>query len=339
MKKLISFLLTAGLLTAAAAGVALAVEESGDMPRIPYYLSVSGTVVSVDEFEGGVAQQDGWFRVGIEDEDGNPTMLIINDRTYFPFDDEAEVGDDVIGFYQADMPAPMIFPPQYNAAVLVSGMPEGQNVKVDRFSSWDDNDEDYLIGRGGMFAFRVDESTEIITADGLEYDGAIEGRRLVVIYGISTRSIPELATATTVIALFEDAVTLPEPLPDYIMDVSLMPIIVEGTQLSAPAAFMAEDGVTIMVPLRAIAESLGFTVGWDGDSRAVTLDGAIRLVIGQSSYQMSDSESGIIAGAPAPVIVDDLTYVPLQFFTSIAGMNNAFSFEGQIEINNDEIME
>ena len=316
MKKLISLLLVVGVLVMGLTGVALAEEEEhqfGALP-LPYYMPLRGTVISVDE-------SDDLVIVKVEDENGSPAHFTVTDRTYFPFESEIAEGDEIVAYYQADRPVPAIWPPIYTADVIVAGVPEGQNAQVDRFHEWEDGSEGYLIGRGRTFAFRVDESTEIITADGLEYDGVIEGRRLVVIYDVSTRSFPELATAKKVIALFEDAVHLPglvqQGSPNVIVSAPAGPILVNGSPIVSPEAFTADDGETLMVPLRAIAEALGYIVGWDGAARAVTLGDDISFVIGQNSYLIG-GETVILDGAPAPVIVDGATFVPLRFFTEIA---------------------
>ena len=167
------------------------------------YFSIAGTVVSVEEI-------DNIIRVTIEDENGNPAVLVLNENTVYPFSDEPGVGETVTGWYVTVAPMIAIWPPEYNIAVLVAGAPEGGNLKVDRFNTWADGEEGYMLSQDGMFAFRTDENTQVILANGDDFTGGdIEGRRIVVIYDISTRSIPEFATASRLIVLYEDAVTLP----------------------------------------------------------------------------------------------------------------------------------
>ena len=177
--------------------------EESEIPMFPDYYSVKGTIESIEEI-------DGTIRVTIEDENDNPAVLVLNENTVYPFAEELNIGDIVTAWYKTDAPMIMIWPAEYNIAVLAAGAPEGINIKVDRFSTWEDSTEDMLISQDGMFAFRTDENTEITLANGDEYtDGNIEGRRIVVIYGISTRGIPETTTALSLIVLYEDAVPLP----------------------------------------------------------------------------------------------------------------------------------
>jgi len=236
MKKALLILLVVGLLAGAIAGIAIALGgayetkmeenapnsqdidsqedeeepyvdettiEEPEIPMIPGYNSVKGEIKSIEE-------NDGIIRVTIEDENDNPAVLVLNENTVYPFAEELNVGDVVTGWYKTDAPMIMIWPAEYNIAVLVAGAPEDSNIKVDRFSAWEDSTEDMLISQDGMFAFRTDENTEIALANGDEYtDGNLEGRRIVVIYDISTRGIPETTTALRLIVLYEDAVTLP----------------------------------------------------------------------------------------------------------------------------------
>jgi len=168
-----------------------------DLENVAAYYLVRGEVVSVE-------RNDGVTYVKVIDQYGNEAVLVLNDDTVFPFSDSFEVGDTVTGWYRTDMPMAMIYPPQHNVAVLVAGAPDDANVRVGRFHNWEDNTEGYFLSQGGDFAFRTDENTEILLEDGTALTSDdLNNRRIVVIYGISTRSIPEMTTADKLIVLFE----------------------------------------------------------------------------------------------------------------------------------------
>lgn len=174
-------------------------EEDGMIENFPYYFSVAGTIKSIEKTEFGL-------QVTIEDTYGNPAVLIITENTVYPFESEVSVGDTVTAWYATNMPMILIWPPQYDVAVLAVNAPSDININVDRFVSWEDG---MMLSQDEMFAFRVDENTEIVLADGTDFTGGdLEGRNIIVIYGISTRSIPEQATATKLIVLFEDIMPL-----------------------------------------------------------------------------------------------------------------------------------
>lgn len=168
----------------------------------PYFMNVTGEIVSIET--------DGDFtRISIEDTEGNPAVLVINEDTFFPFDETFNEGDTVTGWYRSAAPMILIWPPEYNIDILSAGASDSVNIRADRFSIWYDGLDGYLISQDRMFAFAIDENTEIILEDGqdMSYDDII-GRLLIVIYDVSTRSIPEQATANKIIVLFEQAVPL-----------------------------------------------------------------------------------------------------------------------------------
>jgi len=166
------------------------------------YFSVSGTIESVEDV-------DGLTHITIDDTDGNPAVLVISGDTVFPFADSFDVGDVVRGWYVTSAPMIMIWPPQYNIAVLAVDIPDDVNIKVDRFYAWGEDGMGQMISQDEMLVFTADDDTEIVLADGIEFtDGELQGRRIVVIYGMSTRSIPEITVAQKLIVLFENIVPL-----------------------------------------------------------------------------------------------------------------------------------
>ena len=394
-KKLLSLMLAVIVLVAAATGAVMVLadthtanEPSDDasppqnnpgerqanepLAPQPYYISVSGTVtdVSTTLWEGPGASGGSGLRIRLENAHGGTIYFNTTDgNTVFPFESEIDIGDVIIGFVQANMSMIDIYPPQYNPSVVIAGLPDDLNVRADRFNAWDNADFRFL-SQDGMFAFTTDEDTVVITADGDAFNfayGDLNGRRLVVVYGLSAQSIPELALAQKIIVLFEDPVSGPEPLPDDCGDVSTMPILVDGVELDAPPALMADDGVTVMVPLRAIAQALAFEVTWIPEDRAVELGlpaalewnwaledvtvmtatpppgqvfsttPIMRLAIGNEYVSYTYGMSGLMFTLPvSPVIVNGHTYVPLvSFFRDVLTLSNAFVFEGQIEIQSE----
>jgi hypothetical protein len=302
---------------------------------LPYYLYVTGTVLSSDETEDG-------FRIQIEDANGNPAILVTSWKTVFPFDSGVKEGDTVTGYYLANAPMIMIWPAQYTIAVLAVGAPTDLSLSVDRFSKMEGR-EGWMLNKGGNLAFQIGESTEVMLANGDDFkDGHIEGRRMIVIYSSSTRSYPALTMAAKVIVLYEDAVTGPEPIPEWMssgsaIDATGWPILVDGELIAAPAAFQTEDGI-VMVPVRAVAEALGYDVNWDHETKSVRLGVAIHLWIGNTEVHFG--RRAPIAISTAPQIVDGSTYVPLDFFIDVLGLPKAFAFEGHIELHSTgEVME
>lgn len=148
-------------------------------------------------------------------------------------------------------------------------------------------------------------------------------------------------------AMFTPAFAAQEELPTLI---SKPPAVISETPEETSGRYTFEingkdvsvDAV-IMVPLRAIAEPLGFTVTWSGNG-AVTVDSGemhMTITIGEDSYQAITSIEGAVgATAPlslgaAPYAVDGTTYVPLEMFNVLLG-NNAVALEnGKIVIKTE----
>lgn len=95
-------------------------------------------------------------------------------------------------------------------------------------------------------------------------------------------------------------------------------VLLDRLPIRFPTEPYLDDGVT-MVPLRALAESLGVTVQWDATtSEAIcSRDGvSIRLKIGENVARYNDTEYPL----PRPVaLVSGNTVVPLRFFSEIMG--------------------
>lgn len=103
-----------------------------------------------------------------------------------------------------------------------------------------------------------------------------------------------------------------------------------------------KDG-KVMIPLRAVAEKLGFTVTWDGEHKGVKLDnGEVNTIVyeGVDSYYMASS-TAIGMSAPtelgaAPEIKEDTTYVPAELFAILYCNPDAVKIEnGNIIIRSD----
>ncbi|MCL2811408.1 MAG: hypothetical protein FWD25_05910 [Clostridia bacterium] len=185
MKKVLIVLFSILLFAALFAG-----PMTADSFEPPVFLSITGVVTQVgEEF------------IQIEDEAGNPTTLLVSEATCYPFEQEIGVGDKVTGYYRFSPIMPLIFPPQYTAEVVVAGMPEDQSIHVDRFSTELEGFEGMLVSEDGMLALRIDENTQIVTSDGEGFDGELNGLDLVVIYDVSTRSIPAQTTPIAIIVL------------------------------------------------------------------------------------------------------------------------------------------
>ena len=270
--------------------------------------------------------------VFVETDEGKTAYLIVNKETYFVNERELKEGSVVTGYFDANLPIIMIYPPQYSAVVIIVEPEKEENIKVDRF-------DHELVSSDNMLKLNMGDETKIILQDGKPFSGELTDRDLVVSYEVSTKSIPAQTTPRKIVVLFEEAVPPIYNIPGgtvtpFLPDVGNMEIVVENKVIEAPAAYYNQDN-TVMVPLRAITAALGFNVTWDHAKKLVMLDDSFTVTIGDDTY-MDISRDKLISLEAAPALVEGRTFVPLHFFREVLTMNSVYVFEEQIVIDNDE---
>ena len=81
----------------------------------------------------------------------------------------------------------------------------------------------------------------------------------------------------------------------------------------------AEDG-TVMIPLRAVCEELGFTVNWIDESRTIEIiKGAVYITCSPDFDGYAFSRMAHQPLGKAPMLIDGTTYVPSDFIGEILG--------------------
>ena len=98
-------------------------------------------------------------------------------------------------------------------------------------------------------------------------------------------------------------------------------VTVNGTAVVFPDArpFIDENNRT-MVPLRAVAESLGLTVSWDGTAREASFtDGSKTIIFPIGSSTARTAGGGLVELDTAAVIVSDRTYAPIRYLAQFFG--------------------
>ncbi|MGF7185865.1 hypothetical protein GGQ84_001958 [Desulfitispora alkaliphila] len=281
----------------------------------------TGKVKEISDFQS----MEGTKIALLESEDGKIANILVSESTYILDDADIKEGSVITGYYDLSAPMLMIYPPQYRAEAVVIETEE-KNVKMDVF---DKN----LISADNTLKLNVTDETKIVWQDGTEFTGDLKNRKLVVEYDISTRSIPAQTNPKKVTVLNEGE----ENRATAIMDnVSNMEIVVNNERIDAPSAYTNEADV-VMVPLRPIAEAIGYEISWDSETQSIRLGLGINLTIGEDNYIYM--KTAPIKLGTAPTIENGITYVPLNFFREVMKMNNAYVFEGQIVIDDGEVME
>lgn len=134
-----------------------------------------------------------------------------------------------------------------------------------------------------------------------------------------------------VISVLSGSMAYAEYNPDKVIDPTnpIMTLSVDGETEETPKAI---NGATIssvaaeevngikMIPLRSVAEGLGYTVTWKDESRAIDLvKGAQYITMSIDNDEYAFSRRAPQSLGAAPTLVGDLTYVPLSFVDEIIG--------------------
>ncbi|MCL6602321.1 MAG: N-acetylmuramoyl-L-alanine amidase family protein [Paenibacillus sp.] len=98
-------------------------------------------------------------------------------------------------------------------------------------------------------------------------------------------------------------------------------IFLDGKELTAGQSAPVENvNSTIMVPLRMIAENLGYTVDWNQKSQMVTIgqEGkTLQLIVNQNTASVDDKT---VLLNTAPLLRNDTTLVPIRFISEQFGL-------------------
>jgi len=230
--------------------------------------------------------------------DGEQTNILEITKDTLVFDNtgkkvELKEGDKIVAYTFANKPQKLIYPPQFNPDVVIVETKEAGFVEVDYFF-------ENLTNTYEMLKLNIGENTELLNTKGEKVSAKdLKDKNLVVFYTVSTKSIPAQTTPSKVIVLDEESGNKTE----NTVDAEIAEIIATD--------YYEVDG-TKMVPLRLIAEKLGYKV-------ESTSKGAI-VSKGNLSYTITRGEKMFgynkalrqLHTAPA-LLEGNKTYVPVEF--------------------------
>lgn len=152
--------------------------------------SISGIVTAIDTFWTDAQEPSGCVKImSIQTRDGDTINFIVEPSTYFVNGAVIRIGDIISGFYDPNVPVPMIFPPQYRALVI-SRYSRAQNVVVDYFNQ-------NLISSDDAFQLSIANSTRLSLTNRQPFTGRLENRNLVVIFGNFSQYMPSMPKRIT----------------------------------------------------------------------------------------------------------------------------------------------
>lgn len=308
MTKVVPFAMTALLL----GGVAIAptasanegeavvtnTQQDEQTPQVqPVFIKVAGTIESVEE------RNNATYYTTKEGE--NTNVFVVNKDTLI-FDNtgkevKLQKGDKVTAYTYANKPMLMIYPPQYNPEVIIVETKEMGSVTVDFFNK-------DLVNTDNSLKLNVGKETVVQSQSAKEVSAKdLAEQHLLVFYTITTRSIPAQTPPTKVIVLDATVKEHGEGTEEASANAAVQEII--------KTDFYEVDGTT-MVPLRLIAEELGFKVESTGTG-AIVSKGALSYTItrGEKAYGYNKA---LRYFEVAPALLEPTkTYVPVEFFEEL----------------------
>ena len=117
---------------------------------------------------------------------GEEYSIVLDSNTYVLDQAPIRQGDSIIAFYDTTAPMPLIYPPRYNAVVIVKPS-SGQYAALDTFDRNLRNSDNTLV-------LNRSSRTNVRTQNGQMYTGRLGNQLMLVLYSATTRSIPAQTT-------------------------------------------------------------------------------------------------------------------------------------------------
>ena len=272
---------------------------------IPNYVCTYGTIKELGENSFTIETQDKAELVINYSEQ----TYMIDAQTVTPFDIENRTSNEVVVYHSTA--TTMSIPAQTSANAVMGNVKEGESVPV--YTEVEDIKTSaegiVIVTEGGSKEVTLLADAEVApyrTKNIVKAQDITKGSKILLWYDMVTMSIPAYATSEKAvileIAVAEETEEAENDNIDFIFD---------GTE------GIYEKGETKMIPLRAVAEKLGFTVDWIEESMSVIISkGAF-----SSQITIGDVNGGInrarLMLQVAPELTNDKTYVPLSYFEEL----------------------
>lgn len=307
------------------------VAEAENKEFKPMYSSYEGIIKTVNN-------KDGRMSILVDGLDKNKTSQLIfhiNDKVSV-FDTKLtkenkimhlKEGAEVSVFYPVNTPMALSNPGQLTPeVVVVKNTDTPTMVKVDKF---DEN----LLSSDGQLKLNVTEPKPY------------ESKTLVVFYGATTKSIPAQAAPKTIIVLDADKVEgdkdkkLEETKIDKgekVVDGETHIVVMDKIKINDKVyktAMYRKSKDVVMVPLRDVAELMGFEVKWQGKEKPIeVVKGPLwsAIEIGKNRYTYAKVAPFILESAPE--LKNGTTYVPVTYIQKVLGANSLKVVDGVLEV-------
>lgn len=242
----------------------------------------------------------------------NEDVVLLNkEKMDFAHGKDLEVGMEVSIFYHKDTIMAMSYPPLLGPdVVVIDSKEDNMSVMVSKFN------KDLLNAEEDMY-IRIYDETILLDKDGnkVEREDLIDNN-LIVFYDIVLESYPAQTSPKKVIVLpKKDNVIIEVTKEIYLKD----------------ELVKNEEGIT-MIPLRVVAETLGYEVSWNQETKTAELVKGPQwtaVTIGEDKYNFARM---YVELGTAPVLVHSKTYVPISFAEEILKANVELLEDGGVKV-------
>ena len=233
------------------------------------------------------------------------TFVIQNGTGYYLNGFDIREGEQVKAWYGPVLTRSL--PPQGKADAVIAGeqndRPTFTYFNIGKVEPQED---------GSVRVLNVNES-QYVTIFPQVYPDVAElkaGDKMLLWYEFTTMSMPGQATATK-------AVLLKQGPADINISTTAGVIAMDGKELANVK--LVEKNNTLYVPLRQVAEALGYTVTWNGDAQtAVVYDGPRSAVCTIGSYDYGQQRMRVQLQY-TPELIDGVTMVPVEMLEHVLG--------------------
>lgn len=264
--------------------------------EVPNFIQIEGVIGEITKEPSGLSF------VSVKTE-GEPFYFYFDDKTVILNNVGEEItlkeGMQFTAYVDSSKPMIMIYPPRYSPEVVIVQTEEAGTVQYDQF------DKDFL-NKNKNLIIHVNEETEIVNLSGTKLSkDDIVNEDVVIFYDIVLKSYPGQTSPSKVIVLKYDEEESNPPAENP-----------ESANVEKAYKIAEEDFYVVndvkMIPLRLVAEQLGYTVDSNGKG-AIVSKGALSYTItrGTKSYGYNKA---IQYFEEAPALLEKgKTYVPYEF--------------------------
>lgn len=151
-------------------------------------ISITGVVQRIASMSEDCCSQ----LVTIRNQEGI-TNIVISPDTYVVDTVRIRIGMRVTAFYDANLPAPLIFPPQFQAAIIGRSH-ANETVYAGYF-------DEALLSDDQSLQLHISYDTEIVTSNGQNFTCSVGNHVLIVYYSVTTRSNPPQTSPRKIIVI------------------------------------------------------------------------------------------------------------------------------------------